>query len=217
MSIKYGSALWLLCNADETPEPGYSWLYNETVIPAKANRTYERDSVTPVDAGDYACAVCNLAGKVFSTNTMSVVVVPPPQTSNIGLIVGLVIGGLLLVILLIVVVLIHLKKRLTLETNTLLKGGAQVTYENEDHIMDQEPPGGHKPVFSTQPNSKHHTVEEYDFGIEDISITYASRHKQGNPQPSERTSQRAWSDEPQNNDEGGCHGSTVDGRLDTLV
>ncbi|XP_014674231.1 PREDICTED: nectin-4-like [Priapulus caudatus] len=209
MTVNDSSALWLLCNADGNPEPSYSWLHNGTVITAKANRTYERDSVTPVDAGDYACAVCNLAGKVFSTNTMAVVVVPPQQTSRIGLIVGLVIGGLLIVIQFIVIVVIHLKIRLTLQTNTLLKGGAQVTYENEDYITDQEPPGGHKLEFSTQPSSKHHAVEQYDSCIEDTSITHASRYEQGNPRPSKRSSQRAWSDEPQNNDEGGCHGSTA--------
>ncbi|XP_014667037.1 PREDICTED: hemicentin-2-like [Priapulus caudatus] len=79
ITLTHGSTLWLLCTADGNPPPSYSWLHNGTLITDEGNSTYEKDSVTYIDTGDYVCAASNIVGIIKSTNTMSLNVATPEK------------------------------------------------------------------------------------------------------------------------------------------
>ncbi|XP_014679014.1 PREDICTED: hemicentin-1-like, partial [Priapulus caudatus] len=123
ITLNHGSTLWLLCTADENPPPSYSWLHNGTLITGEGNSTYEKESVTYIDTGDYVCAASNIVGIIKSTNTMSLDVATP-EKFNSGLIVGLIIGSLAILIIVIIIGL-YIKKKCGLPRANALMGSAK--------------------------------------------------------------------------------------------
>ncbi|XP_014671477.1 PREDICTED: uncharacterized protein LOC106812172 [Priapulus caudatus] len=183
MTVKHGSALWLLCNADGNPEPSYSWLHNKSLVPAEVNRVYEREQVSFVDAGDYACSAANIVGVVNSANSMSVVVVAPqPNTSNTALIVGLVIAALVLIILIIVIIGVCAKRKHDSEsptssaeiaTNSHDNAGMNVWTTDISHSVSEQYESGQGEKTYTQPHTTY-LRPQYEPSLEE-SYNYPGR------------------------------------------